>query len=276
MVIARTGRAQLPAVGQSQDRVFTTDHAAIVLDGASAFEPGGPSAATYVDELGKRIADALDAAPAADLKAVLAAAIADTATVGPDADRFPASTVGIVRVSENAVDLLALGDTPIFYGDRSANELRDTRMADLRFPESAEYRRRLEAGLGYDDAHRELLSRLQRRQRSLRNRPDGWWIASEDPNAAGQALTRRVPATDIAWVVVATDGAANTICHLGLDDWPKLSSAGDRELRGILERCHRWEAEMDADGRYLPRSKRHDDKTLVALRLGPGSPRAGS
>ena len=72
-----------------------------------------------------------------------------------------------------------------------------------------------------------------------------------------------------SWAVVASDGAANTMRHLGLDKWTTLSRADDAELHSLLERCRQWEAEADPDGRDLPRSKRHDDKTAVVVELSP-------
>jgi len=266
-VTLRIAWAQLPDREHSLDRVFTTGNAAIVLDGASPFEKGAVSPAEYVDHLGEHLAEGLRAAPAVDLKSALASAITSTAEeLQLDADTSPASTVSIVRVGDDAVDLLVLGDTPIFYGDRrSIHEFTDTRMADLRLPESAVYRRRLAEGRGYDDEHRELLARLQRRQRERRNREGGWWIAAEDPTAARHSLNRTISRRELSWAVIATDGAANPIRHLGLDSWDQLAQRDDGELYSLLEQCHDWEDRSDPDGQSLPRSKRHDDETIVVL-----------
>jgi len=54
-----------------------------------------------------------------------------------------------------------------------------------------------------------------------------------------------------------------TIDHLGLTLERATTAAA---LRRVLEDCERWEAEEDPAGRLLPRSKRHDDKTLVVAR----------
>jgi hypothetical protein len=45
-------------------------------------------------------------------------------------------------------------------------------------------------------------------------------------------------------------------------DWSALPVDADH-LHRCLEQLHEWEADRDPDGRLLPRSKRHDDKTLV-------------
>lgn len=65
---------------------------------------------------------------------------------------------------------------------------------------------------------------------------------------------------------MATDGAAKPLMHLGWDDWGQIAQLDDAQLKVLLERCHRWEAEDDSDGVSLPRAKRHDDKILVVIR----------
>jgi hypothetical protein len=111
----RIASAMLPDREHSQDRIFTTDNAVIVLDGASAFEPGGASAADYVDHLGEHLAAALRSDPAADLRIALESAIAAIARrLELEPDRSPASTVSIARTVDDELELLVLGDTPTF------------------------------------------------------------------------------------------------------------------------------------------------------------------
>ena len=53
--------------------------------------------------------------------------------------------------------------------------------------------------------------------------------------------------------------------HLGWDDWGQIARFDSAQLEELLERCHSWEAEDDPGGVSLPRAKRHDDKTIVAI-----------
>lgn len=69
--------------------------------------------------------------------------------------------------------------------------------------------------------------------------------------------------------MLATDGAANTARHLGLDDWPALAHSGPAALARLLRACQDWEQHADPDGRQFPRSKRHDDKAIATLAAGP-------
>ncbi|MBF6268803.1 hypothetical protein [Nocardia farcinica] len=121
-------------------------------------------------------------------------------------------------------------------------------------------------GTGYDDVHRRLLRELQERQREQRNRPGGYWIAEADPSAAAHAIWLDIPPNSVSWLVAATDGAREPIQSLGIP-WTDIAQQSADELGALLRTCHSWEAETDPDGRILPRSKRHDDKTLAVVRL---------
>ena len=273
--MVRTAAAQLPEPPHGADRIVVTRNAVIVLDGASAFEPAGVPPGEYASRLGDSITAALSDAPEAPLPSVLAEAIAATAAaLGLEGgDGCPSSTVVMARLAGGTLDLLALGDSYIFYGTgpggTGTRTLTDDRLAGLHLPQQRQYRERLAAGSGYDDTHQELLRALQRGQRRHRNQPGGYWIAAADPEAASHALTRTLPATAATWAVLATDGAVSTARHLGLDDWPALAHAGPAALARLLRACQDWEQHADPDGLQFPRSKRHDDKAIASLVAGP-------
>lgn len=261
--------AQEPDAEHSQDRAFITPHAAVVLDGATPFVPVDVDTATYVDTLGGHIVDALGQEPAGDLGDLVAESIRLTTQVlDLHPGNAPSSTVAILRVRPDVVDLYALGDGAIYYGkDRAALELTDLRVSELGIPEHDQYRERLGKGHGYDDQHREIVNRLQRKQRRRRNRPDGYWIAEADAEAAQHALTRTLPPDAISWAVLATDGAYVPLRHLGLDAWHSVAHADAASLAALLRRCVDWESVTDPDGQELPRAKMSDDKTLLAVLL---------
>jgi hypothetical protein len=250
------------------DRVFVTDDAVIVLDGASAHEPVDVDPATYAQLLGATIAEQLDHSPVADLSAVVATGIRDTArtlrlTVG--GSTTPSSTISILRTRDDIADLYVLGDSPIYYGtDTEAHRLIDERLSAVAIPEHDRYVSRLAAGHGYTDQHREALAALQREQNRHRNQPGGYWIAEADPTAADHALTATLDPTSITWAVLATDGAADLIDHFGRS-WAETAQYDDSQLTELLLELHQWEATIDPQGRSLPRAKRHDDKTVTAM-----------
>ncbi|WP_081877945.1 protein phosphatase 2C domain-containing protein [Nocardia brasiliensis] len=257
--------AQLPGTSD-QDRVIKTSYGVIVLDGATSFDPSSPSANDYVDSLGHELQRRF--ARSDDLRVILADAITATSRdlqLRPGLG--PSSTVALVRLRANTVEVLVLGDSTVVVGhyDGSQQLITDHRLDQLELPQAEQYRHRLASGSGYDDIHRELLSALQQRQRIRRNSSNGYWIAEADPSAAGHAIYQRFPAESVAWAVLATDGASDPLTLLGIH-WSGIAQLSSDELSELLGRCHTWEATDDPNGQQLPRPKRHDDKTLAVLR----------
>ncbi|OXM54069.1 hypothetical protein CFP71_19890 [Amycolatopsis thailandensis] len=266
----RTVTAQTPRSSESQDRVAANENMALVLDGASAFEPVDVSTGLYVDHLAAAIKAHLEQEQDVDLRTVVAGAIRDTASrLGLHPGNSPSSTVSLLRARERHIDLLCLGDSAIYYGADSdeVSMLTDTRLSKLGIPEHQAYRERVAAGYGYDSRHRELLAALQREQRKRRNRPGGYWIAEADPDAAFEAIVRTVPRKETSWAVLATDGAYSPMLHLGLANWAQLAHGSEAELGNLLDICAAWEKRDDPNGRALPRAKVSDDKALAAVVL---------
>ncbi|WP_235213485.1 hypothetical protein [Amycolatopsis sp. MJM2582] len=170
----------------------------------------------------------------------------------------------ILRRQDEHVDVLMLGDNLLVAPGRT---ITDPRLGHLDIPERHLYKQRLATGTGFDDTHRGLLVALQRKQAARRNRPGGYWIAETDPAAAYQGIRATIPVDQIPWAIVATDGAYTPMEHLGITDWPTISSASAADLDGILMQCHAWERDHDPDARHLPRAKRHDDEALAIGRF---------
>jgi hypothetical protein len=252
--------AQVPEPPEGADRIVIVPNAVIVLDGASAFGPANPDPAAYVDCLGNHLRHALTSDPRADLSGALAAAIEATAAeLELTPGLAPSSTVAIARWIDDRVDLLVLGDSQI---TTPLGTVRDSRLDSIGVSERSAYRSRLAGGHGYDAEHRALLVALQTVQAAHRNRPNGYWIAEADPTAAAHAITESHPLSDLPWLVLATDGAYRPLSHLGLSVDP---GAVPDELAKLLRACERWEKQVDPAGTRLPRSKRHDDKSVVTL-----------
>lgn len=263
----RVHTATLAGGTSNADRVFVTDHAVILLDGASAFAPVDVDPGEYAGTLGEHIANQLGHDPDQDLAAVVADAIRHTVTVlrlgaGPS----PSSTVTILRTGEASADLYVLGDSPVYYGTEAAERtVTDDRLAALPIREHEQYQAALATGAGYTDRHLATLTALQAAQREHRNQPGGYWIAEVDPAAAHLAVTLTVPADQITWAVLATDGAADAVEYHRRPVWPDVAQHDDEELAALLRELHQWESVTDPDGRAQPRAKRHDDKTLAAI-----------
>ncbi|MEU4245837.1 hypothetical protein AB0F15_00310 [Amycolatopsis sp. NPDC026612] len=255
--------AQLSGGRRGDDRIFSSDNALIMLDGASAFKPVPVPAAVYAETLGSHLREELADQPAADLVKLLEEAIAWSAkSLDLRAGNAPSSTVSIVRQSGESVDLLVLGDNLIAS---PAGEVCDTRLDALGLEPRTRYRDRLAAGGGYDDHHKALLRELQEQQAEWRNRDGGYWIAEADPAAAHHAITRSLPIGMASWVITATDGAYEPLEAVDPGEWSRFADWTSVELAELLRRLHRWEHEVDPEGRSLPRAKRHDDKSIAVV-----------
>lgn len=260
--------ATLAGGDNNQDRLFVTDNAVILLDGATAFEPVDIDAGHYAETLGAVIAEQLDQQPGIPIADAVAIAIQHaTQKLDLIADRSPSSTVSVLRSRPTTVDLYVLGDSPIHYGaDHEHQVLNDERLSAVARREREHYLSQLRAGHGYGPDHRTSLADLQRAQRQARNHPDGYWIAETDPAAAHHGLTATIPANSITWAVLATDGAADLIDHHG-PSWPEVVHYAPEQLAALLADLHRWERANDPGGIQLPRAKRHDDKTIVSAEV---------
>lgn len=254
------------AATSDDDRVITSDDTLIVLDGATSHHPDTPPAGVYVDALAQQLQQRITRT--SDLEQNLASAIEATAhNLNLRPGTAPSSTVAITRCSPSTLDVLVLGDSSAIVGGDSEVVHTDSRLDYLELPDVDRYQRRLRRHCGYDDQHRRILSDLQRHERQYRNRPGGYWIAEADPQAAYAAVTASYPLRTVQWAILATDGATDILPALGIN-WSTVASIPDHEtLHELLVRCHNWEATIDPDGSQLPRSKRHDDKTLAVLHL---------
>jgi hypothetical protein len=259
--------AQLAGGTANADRVFVIDRAVVVLDGASAYEPVHVDPATYADHVGRVIAGRLDQDPNADLAAAVAEAISHAAVhLDLSPGRSPSSTVSVLRTRDDVVDFYVLGDSPIYYGiGTTTHRVYDARLSSVAETEHERYVSQLRAGRGYGAEHRAALVTLQQEQRRQRNLDAGYWIAEAEPVAARHGIAASVPVSAVEWAVLATDGASDFIDHTG-ESWADIAGYNAEQLSTLLARIHDWESGTDPDGRHLPRAKRHDDKTLAAVR----------
>lgn len=260
--------ATLPGGVNNQDRYITGDGFAAVLDGATSFaddrshDPGW-----YAEQLARAIAEAVPrGGPLADSVTEAIRTVRDAHNLSPEAT--PTSTLALARWSAESVETYVLGDSyaVVLRTDGTESAHTDDRLDSVATHERAEYRKRLADGHGYDRVHREVLLKLQAEQARYSNRPGGYWIAGADPEAGRHGYTATEDRSGVAAVVLASDGVALERYSAGAA-WSDLYR--DVEQHGadqVLRSVH--EAELtDPDGRRWPRSKVHDDKTLVTVGL---------
>lgn len=261
--------AQRPgSAGSNQDRIFLLPDAVILLDGASAWppQPEERDGGWYANELGLTISAELSQRPEQDLAAALEASIGLISRCNDLVPgHSPSSTVAMARWSEESVDVLVLGDSPVvlFPDDGAPYVVADERQSRVALDQHAVYRAHLESGAGFDDLLRGLLADLQVEQRRWRNSPSGFWIAEADPAAAREAVVATLPTTDVS-ALLMSDGVSVGVTEYGTP----ASWVDAREIvvrRGpaaLLDLVHSLEA-GDPEGRRWPRPKRHDDKAVA-------------
>jgi hypothetical protein len=246
----------------SEDRIFTTEHAVIVLDGASQPDRSLHDGGWLADQLGSDLANHLRHEPAADLVPALASSIrrvAENHDLEPG--HSPSTTVAIVRWDASAVDVLVLCDSPVIVADRRGHlhQIRDDRLATVTAS--------LDRPDRFDAETPGAWRRLVAGQRRERNRPGGYWVAEADPDAAHHAVRASWPADEVSIILAMTDGVSIGVDRYGIPpDWATAIELAADDPNRLVDAIHDAEA-ADPLGERWPRSKRHDDKALAVLRF---------
>ncbi|MER5424386.1 protein phosphatase 2C domain-containing protein [Streptosporangium roseum] len=243
-----------PAPGRvNEDYVAAGPSWVAVLDGATA--PGGVDSGCVHDVPwlvslpGSALAYGLATQMAASLPDVLANAIRVTMKAhehtcdlsNPDS---PSSTVAIIRERAGQLEYLVLCDSPIALQrtDGSLTVVDDDRTDHL------------PGGRPYPV---ELV-------RSLRNQPDGFWVASTRPEAAYEGLFGSVDVATVRGVAMFTDGVTRLIewyGHTWDDVVTMAASEGPTQLIAKVRNAERTHGTSRS-------GKLHDDATAVWVLVG--------
>lgn len=260
--------ATLAGGDNNQDRYVIGDNFAIVLDGATSIagdrshDPGW-----FAEQLGNAITEHINGPhtlPQVVEHAIRA--VRDRHHLTPESS--PTSTVAIARWADDVIETYVLGDSTValLMTDGSEAVRTDTRLSAVAPDIRAAYRDRLAHGHGYDQTHHQILASMQDHQAKRRNTPEGYWIAGAEPSAGRHGMTTREHLRNVQAVALASDGVAPRRHPQGLT-WTHLQrTAENLGAAEVLARLHAIE-DTDPDGQQWPRSKRHDDKTLVVVTL---------
>lgn len=231
----------------NEDFVGALPTAAVLVDGAGI--PGIESicrhgVAWYANRLGSSLLGHLASGPDRSLSALLADAIVqvtdshrDTCDVANAIS--PSATVAVLRFSGDVVEYLVLGDSVVVLEIADAEPLVVTDRREVVISRS--YESAIEAATEGSDERRRLLRDL----RANRNRPGGFWVAKDDPRAAGEAVTGSCRATAQTRAALLSNGASRIVDQFAMADWPQvmgiLASSGPAE---ILRRVRDAEARL--------------------------------
>ncbi|MEU8360158.1 integrase [Nonomuraea sp. NPDC048882] len=236
-VAARSGRV-------NEDFTGAVPAGAVLVDGAGI--PGAEATcrhgvAWYASRLGATLLALLASGPDRGLRELLAEAIervtdAHRGTCAVADPIGPSATVAMLRVSGGVLEYLVLGDSFLVLdrADGAPIVVTDPREVVI----SSSYVPALEAAGQGTDAYQRILNDL----RSHRNAPGGFWLAKDDPRAAGEAVTGSCPIVELSGAVLLSNGAARLADEFRTG-WPEvlavLASDGPAE---IIRRVRQAEA----------------------------------
>ena len=257
----RVRTAQRPGTSEpSEDRIFVTDTAIIILDGASQTIPLDRSGGWMAQQLGSQLAKELGDETNDDLRLILKRsikAVVDEFNLVPG--QAPSTTVSIVRRRANLIDLLVLCDSPIVYQATTGAvaQVRDDRLAHTAA--------RIPHPTGPKDPNDPSWLQWINDFETYRNHPDGFWVASATPQAADFSIVETIPSAEISTILAMTDGVSTGVdIYRRPESWPHAIRVARDRPDNLVEIIHRAELD-DPDCIAWPRSKQHDDKSLAVL-----------
>ncbi|MFF8275081.1 protein phosphatase 2C domain-containing protein [Streptomyces lateritius] len=258
--------------GRNEDFAIASPECAVVLDGAGT--PNGlptgcvHGVAWFAQRLGTLLhREAVESGR--DLARCLSTSIEGTAklhqaTCDVGSPFSPSATVAVLRSRGQDVEWLVLGDAVLVLDDgREPEVVTDQRLARVASEERAALRTAGRGLRGELAAHTALVEA----ERAIRNRPGGYWVAAAEPEAADEALMGRMPIAQLERAALLTDGAARFVDTFALGTWPTclevLEHHGTANLIGQVRDAER----SDIDLERWPRSKTHDDATVIFARF---------
>lgn len=245
----RVAFASTPAPGQvNEDYVAAGAGWALVLDGATAPAGVDSGCSHGVAWLARRLGAALglrlavSRRPLAELLADAIVAVRAEHGGGCDLANpdSPSATAAMLRVDQERLEYLTLGDSPVLLGGRDGA-----------------------ATVVLDDRVDHLASYTAAAVTAARNAPGGFWVAAADPEAAGQALTGAVVVDGLRCAALLTDGATRYVQRFAAGDWADMLRLMERQgPDGLIQRVRAAESAEPVGARA---GKRHDDATAVMV-----------
>ncbi|KUL39286.1 protein phosphatase 2C domain-containing protein [Actinoplanes awajinensis] len=264
---ARVRTADRPGRSRpTEDRIFRTSNAVILLDGASQPDTSDLDGGWYAETLGRVLRHALTALPTGDLNTLLADAIEAVAVANRlVAGNGPSATVSIVRWTDQDIDVLVLGDSPVVAATRTDEiwHITDDRLKQV----GRDERRVLTAANGFAAANPGRWRELVLAEQAARNKPGGYWIAEASPEAAAHAHHACWAREQMTAILLMSDGVAAGVNRYGIPpDWTMALKIAKTDPAQLVDLVHDTEA-SDPQGERWPRSKQHDDKALAIVEM---------
>lgn len=264
----------------NEDYVAVGSTYAVLLDGASGItgtrvlpHHSGSDAQWFSHFVGDRICGNLDAS--CGIVDSIRLAVDDSRDyigehgVTDNEDLHPSSTLVAVSVAGDLVDIVSLGDSPVFIGlkDGSLVTMSDARIAELdqAAVDAMVDRSRGRAMTGVQK--RAAVNDILLANRQLKNKPEGYWILDPTGVALEHLNVMQFSVEDVDCVCAMSDGLERAFDLFGLADPAAFLAKATRESFDELLVRLRAEERQDPDFDRYPRLKMHDDATCFMLRL---------
>ena len=256
----------------NEDFVGAVTDAVVLLDGAGI--PGAEHLCRhgvewYTRRLGAAVLARLPG-HGRDLADLLAEAIAEVADLHRDTcaledSASPQAAVAVVRLADERLDVLVLGDCHVVVAGAGAGEpsspllVTDGREAAVR----AECLGALSGMAPGTDEFDRALEAVKAAFRARRNTPGGFWVAKDEPAAAREAVLATASLRHVTGVGVLSNGATRLVDPYGVAGWPDvvrtLAEDGPTELvravreaeDGAARQGAGWDAPDDATAAWL-------------------------
>lgn len=264
----------------NEDYVAVGRTYSVLLDGASGINgarvlPGhsGSDAQWFSHFVGGRVCEYLDASHG--IVESIRLAVEDSRDfigeygVTDNEVLFPSSTLVAVALAGDAINIVSLGDSPVFIGlkDGSLVTMSDERIAEL---DQAAVDAMVDRSLGSAMTgvqKRAAVNDILLENRQLKNKPDGYWILDPTGVALEHLNVMQLPVGDVDYVCAMSDGYERAFDLFGLADPASFLATATRESFDELIVRLRTEENMDPDFDRYPRLKLYDDASYFMLRL---------
>lgn len=264
----------------NEDYVAVGSTYAVLLDGASGItgtrvlpHHSGSDARWFSHFVGGRICEYLDASRG--IVDSIRLAVDDSRDfigkhgVTDNEELFPSSTLVAASVSGDSVDIVSLGDSPVFTCLKGGSlvTMSDARIAEL---DQAAVDAMVDCSRGCAMTgvqKRASVNDILLTNRQLKNKPEGYWILDPTGVALEHLNVMRFCIEDIDYVCAMSDGLERAFNLFGLADPAAFLAGATRESFDELLVRLRAEENLDPDFDHYPRLKLHDDASCFMLRL---------
>jgi serine/threonine protein phosphatase PrpC len=188
---------------------------------------------------------------------------------------FPSSTVVMVRIAKHEMEYFVLGDSSLVLKmGTKVEQISDQRLQQIGLNIRDEIVSLLQQGHGYSSPEvKRLKSELIELEDTYRNKKNGFYVASIDPNVCSHALTgKRKLDPNLDWsIALLSDGLTRLVDTFEIiPSWEEfISHLAKTHALELINNVRSIE-HSDPDGQKYPRFSKHDDASMIMIQNNKG------